>query len=87
MTTRAGASKWACPQPAGEPADGLVDADVWRVLQLAKGVDHDAAQVHEWYMTEQIRELGGKTAHELVQMGDADLVIGFLRSIRRGHRD
>jgi hypothetical protein len=38
-------------------------------------------------MTEQIRELGGKTAHELVQMGDADLVIGFLRSIRRGYRD
>jgi hypothetical protein len=34
-----------------------------------------------------IRELGGKTAKELVQMGEADLVIGFLRSIRRGYRD
>jgi hypothetical protein len=56
-------------------------------MRLAKGIDHDAKRVHDWYLTVKIRELGGKTAHELVEMGEADLVIGFLRSIRRGYRD
>jgi hypothetical protein len=59
----------------------------WGVLRLAKGIDQDEERVRDWYLTVKIRELGGKTAQELVQMGEADLVIGFLRSIRRGHRD
>jgi hypothetical protein len=87
MTTRSCASKWDHARNTGEPVDRPLDADFWRVLQMAKGIDHDEAHVREWYLTEKIRELGGKTAHELVQMGEADLVIGFLRSIRRGYRD
>jgi len=61
--------------------------DFWSVLRLARGIDHDEERVRDWYSTAKIRELGGKTAQELVHMGDADLVIGFLRSIRRGYRD
>jgi hypothetical protein len=64
-----------------------LDVGFWGVFRLAKGVDHDAKRVREWYLTVKIRELGGKTANELVQTGEADLVIGFLRSIRRGYRD
>lgn len=54
---------------------------------MARGIDHDQARVRDWYLTVGIRELGGKTAWELVQTGEADLVMGFLRSIRHGYRD
>lgn len=67
--------------------DPAPDAALWGVLRLARDIEHDAARVRDWYLTVKIRELGGKTAQELVQMGEADLVIGFLRSIRRGYRD
>jgi hypothetical protein len=70
-----------------DPFDRPLDIGLWSVLQLAKGIDHDETRVRDWYLTVNIRELDGKTAQELVQMGDADLVIGFLRSIRRGYRD
>ena len=87
MTTRSCASTWNHPHNADDPADHPLDADFWRILQMARGVDRDEARGREWYRAEKIHELGGKTAQELVQMGEADLVIGFLRSIRRGHRD
>lgn len=92
MTTSAcapdsGAPEWDRVPNTDASAGHPLDADVWRILQMANGIDHDQARVREWYRTEQIRELGGKTAQQLVQMGEADLVIGFLRSIRRGYRD
>jgi hypothetical protein len=87
MTTRSCASGWDRPRDADDPLDQPLDADFWRILQMARSVDHDDARVREWYRSEKIHELGGKTAQELVRMGEADLVIGFLRSIRRGHRD
>jgi hypothetical protein len=87
MTTQSCAPGWNRLRNADDPADQPLDADFWRVLQMARSVDHDEARVREWYRSEKIRELGGKTAQELVQMGEADLVIGFLRSIRRGYRD
>lgn len=72
---------------SGEPCDGLPTTDFWSVLRLAAGIDHDQARVRDWYLTVGIRELGDKTARELVQTGEADLVISFLRSIRHGNRD
>jgi hypothetical protein len=69
------------------PFDRPLSTEYLDVLRLARGVDHDKERVRDWYLTVKIHELGGKTAQELVRMGEADLVIGFLRSIRRGYRD
>ncbi|GLQ50928.1 hypothetical protein ACFFJT_14690 [Dyella flava] len=87
MTTQLGGATWDLSRNNDDTFDRSLDMDFWRVLQLAKGVEHDEARVREWYSTVKIHELDGKTAQELVQMGEADLVIGFLRSIRRGNRD
>jgi hypothetical protein len=87
MTTRTHAVTWGKSANVSEYFDRPWDADFWSVLRLAKGIDQDEERVREWYLTVTIRELGGKTAQELVQMGEADLVMGFLRSIRRGYRD
>jgi hypothetical protein len=78
---------WGKSANIGEYVDRPLDAGFWDVLRLAKGIDQDEARVRDWYLTVTICELGGRTAQELVQMGEADLVMGFLRSIRRGNRD
>lgn len=87
MTTRLCAETWDKPQSINQPFDPLLYAGFQGVLQLAKGIDHDELRVRDWYLTVKIREFGDKTAQELVQMGETHLVIGFLRSIRRGYRD
>lgn len=87
MTTQFCAAIRDSSQNIDEPFDRPLDMDFWSVLRLAKGIDHDEKRVRDWYLTVKIRELGSMTAQELVQMGEADLVIGFLRSIRRGYRD
>jgi len=87
MTTRFCAAMWDKSRNIDEPFDRPMDMDFWGVLRLAKGIDHDLDRVRDWYLTAKIRELDGKTAQELVQTGEVDLVIGFLRSIRRGYRD
>jgi hypothetical protein len=87
MTTRFCAATWDKSRNINQPFELSSDADFWSVLRLAKGIDHDVERVRDWYLTVKIRELGGKTAQELVQLGEADLIIGFLRSIRRGYRD
>ena len=87
MTIRMNAVTWGRSPNIGEYFDRPMDSDFGGVLRLAKGIDQDEERVRDWYLTVAIRELGGKTAQELVQMGEADLVMGFLRSIRRGYRD
>jgi hypothetical protein len=87
MTTRFCAATWGESRNNYPLFGRPLDVGLWGVLRLAKRIDRDAVRVREWYLTVKIRELGGKTAQELVQMGEADLVIGFLRSIRRGYRD
>jgi hypothetical protein len=87
MATRFCAATWDKSRKIDETFDRPSSADLWVVLRLARGIDHDNERVRDWYLTVRIRELGGKTAQELVRTGEADLVIGFLRSIRRGHRD
>ncbi|RDS84234.1 hypothetical protein DWU99_10845 [Dyella psychrodurans] len=57
------------------------------ISRLAMAIDSDLSRVEEWYESVHILELGGMTAQELVMQGSADLVIGFLRSIRCGERD
>jgi hypothetical protein len=87
MTTRFCAAAWNESGNKDELFGRPLDVGFWGVLRLAKGIDHDAKRVRDWYLTENIRELGGKTAKQLVEKGEADLVIGFLRAIRRGYRD
>ena len=86
MTTRFCPVTWGKPRNIGEPFGRPLDSNFWGVLRLARGIDHDEERVRDWYLTVKIREFGGKTAQELVQMGETDLVIGFLWSIRGGHR-
>ena len=57
------------------------------ISQLASAIESDPSRVEEWYHSVRIRELGEMTAQELVIHDNADLVIGFLRSIRRGERE
>jgi hypothetical protein len=87
MTTRFCAAAWDESRNKDQLFGRPLDVGFWGVLRLAKGIDQDAKRVRDWYLTVRIRELDGKTAQELVRMGEADLVIGFLRSIRRGYRD
>jgi hypothetical protein len=77
--------KW--PGNIDKPFQRSSGTDFWKVCQLAKGIEQDESRVCDWYLTVKIREFGDKTAEELVQIGSADLVIGFLRSIKRGYRD
>jgi hypothetical protein len=87
MTTRFRAATWDRSRNFDELLDHPLEMESWDVLRLANGIDHDEERVLNLYLTVKIRELNGKTAQELVQKGEADLVIGFLRSIRRGYRD
>ena len=64
-----------------------VDFEFAHISRLALALESDRSRIEEWYRAEQIRELGGLTAQQLVRQGNADLVISFLRSIRRGERD
>ena len=86
MTTHFYAATRGAARNIDEPFDFPFEADFRAVLWLARGIDRDEERVRDWYMTVRIREFGGKTAQELVQMGETDLVIGFLWSIRGGHR-
>jgi hypothetical protein len=72
---------------APSQADQAIDLAFVQIVHLALAIESDRARIEEWYQSEQIRELGGFTACELVLQDSADLVIGFLRSIRRGDRD
>ena len=87
MTTRFCAATRDPSRSIEESFNRPLDIGVWRVLRLAKGIDRDEGRVRDWYLTVKIRELGSKTAQELVQTGEADLVIRFLTSIGRGCRD
>jgi hypothetical protein len=78
---------WGKSANLSEYFEPPLDADFRDVFRLAKGIEQDEERVRDWYLTVTIRELGGRTAQELVQMGEAGLVMRFLRSIRRGCRD
>lgn len=87
MTTRMCAETWEWPRNISQPFHRSSSTDFWNVCRLAKCIEHDESRVRDWYLTVKIHEFGDKTAEELVRMGDAGLVIDFLRSIKRGYRD
>lgn len=57
------------------------------VLRSAVEVEPSPMAVMQWYRSTPIMELGGLCAEELVAMGRAEVVIGFLHSLRDGERD
>lgn len=87
MMMRSGVVSWSSRNSRATSANDSVDIDVAHISQLALGIESNVSRVEEWYRSVRILELGGMTAQELVMQGSADLVIGFLRSIRRGERD
>ena len=56
------------------------------VKRAAADIEPDGGRVLEWYQSTPICELSDLTGQELVAMGRADLLVAFLRSIKRGDR-
>jgi hypothetical protein len=56
--------------------------DVLAVLRSAAEIERDATRLYAWYMEARIAELGDLTAQQLIAMGRADEVIGFLARVR-----
>lgn len=65
-----------------EPASAMLT-----VLRIAVQVEPDPVQTGFWYQRTRIVELGGLTAAQLVSLGRAEEVVGFLVSVRDGRRD
>jgi len=89
MTMRTSAASWSSRTRRAGAISPSQPAEIAcaRVSQLASAIESDPCRVAEWYRSVRIRELGGMTAQELVIQDNADLLIGFLRSILRGERD
>lgn len=87
MTMRNGAASWLARTTGALPLNQLGDVAFVQISQLASAIESDPDRVGEWYRSVRIRELGEMTAQQLVMQGNADRVIGFLRSIQRGERD
>jgi hypothetical protein len=65
-----------------EPAAAMLT-----VLRAAVQIEPDPVETGSWYRSTCIAELGGLTAAQLVALGRADEVVGFLLSVRDGRRD
>lgn len=83
------AERWPLP-PFDEAGHGTsldpVTA-ILTVLRVAAQIEPDPVEVGIWYRRIRIAELGGLTARQLVSLGRAGEVVGFLLSIRNGRRD
>ena len=56
------------------------------VLRVAARIECDPTKMLDWYRCTRIDELGYLTAEQLVALGRAPVVIGFLQAILRGER-
>ena len=56
------------------------------VLELAQMIEPRMAAATTWYLRTPIKELGDFTARQLVEKGQAELVVAFLLSIYCGDR-
>lgn len=61
--------------------------DVIAVMRTAAEIEGRPDEVMAWFTATPIRELGSLTAERLIEMGRAEAVIDFLRSVRDGVRD
>lgn len=57
------------------------------VLSVARTIEPDAERVMCWFTGDPIRELGGRTARELVDEGATAPVLDMLIAIRSGRRE
>lgn len=57
------------------------------VLSVARGIEPNAEEVLHWFKHDLIRELGNKTAQQLVEEGATARLLDMLVTIRSGHRD
>lgn len=56
------------------------------VLSVARAVEPDPAQAMHWFIHDPIKELGGKTAQQLVEEGSTPRLLAMLVAIRSGQR-
>ncbi|HTC28476.1 hypothetical protein [Dyella sp.] len=87
MATGSNVVSWSLRKNVTSSRNRSADMAFAWISQLASAIEGDPSRVEEWYSSVRIRELGEMTAQELVIQDNADLVIGFLRSIRRGERE
>lgn len=57
------------------------------VLSVARGIESDADKVMHWFTHDNIEELGGKTARQLIDEGATARLLDMLTTIRNGDRD
>lgn len=65
---------------------GLIPATL-AVLRVAAAVEPDPSALLTWYLHTPIAELGHLNAAQLIELGRAEAVISFLRSVLEGDRD
>jgi hypothetical protein len=63
------------------------DSAMLTVLRVAVQVEPDPVETGLWYQRTRIVELDNLTAAQLVSLGRAEEVVGFLVSVRDGRRD
>jgi len=73
------------PTPRVLPA-GTLSSDAFSVLNLALQIELDPLRVREWLIETRIRELGDRTAAELLACGRAREVVCFLQSVQARER-
>lgn len=62
-------------------------AQVKVVLRTAIAIEPDQRKLMSWYCDDGIAEFSNRTAHQIVNNGEADNLLCFLRAIIAGLRD
>ncbi|MGC1549150.1 MAG: hypothetical protein WA777_11540 [Rhodanobacter sp.] len=57
------------------------------VLRIASAIEPDQRAVMSWYRDDGIAEFSNRTAHQIVNDGEANHLLRFLRAIMVGLRD
>ncbi|WP_049621177.1 hypothetical protein [Frateuria defendens] len=73
----------AVPDEACPPSGGR---DRERVLAAAQAVEPDIGKAMHWFVSVPIRELGDKTARQLVDEGATAELLAMIAAIRSGRR-
>lgn len=86
MTRSAWASDLETAPPPEDSPQSRIRWDEAVVLSVARGIEPDPDKALQWFLTQPIAELGGRTARQLVEDGATASLLDMLVAVRRGHR-